>query len=237
MNQLSLVIPVFNGEKYLPQTFQELASFFVNKEYLGEIIFVDDGSTDATSDLISNFILSNALEHIQIVHVKENSGKGKAVKLGISVANPLCEYIGFTDVELPYGLEKVGEAIEYFQKHTETDIIIGKRMTQEQYSPYRKFFKALFRVFLPSSVRHIVDTQCGFKFFRAPVARSLFTDIVTDRWVFDVELLVHAVRKNCHVYELPVEIKKSCVTPRGGVTLLRHGPSIVRDLLKVTLKE
>jgi len=49
--KLILIIPVLNGENFLPDTFKKLDDFFYTKKYLDKIIFVNDGSNDKTPKL------------------------------------------------------------------------------------------------------------------------------------------------------------------------------------------
>ena len=53
-------------------------------------------------------------------------------------------------------------------------------------------------------LKGISDTQCGFKFFQRDTAKQLFGELKTNGYMFDVEILLLAARKNIPVKQLPV---------------------------------
>lgn len=91
MRKISIVMPVYNMEEGLAQSLERL----VNQTYQNiEIIVVDDGSTDRSSDICRSYMESD--ERIRVIHT-ENSGAGPARNLGISEASG--EYIYFPDAD------------------------------------------------------------------------------------------------------------------------------------------
>ena len=226
-----LIIPVFNAEKILERTFIELNSYLQFRSDI-KVIFVNDGSSDRTSLLLKLFV-AEALFPLEIVKNNKNSGKGYSIKKGLSLCQD-ADIVGFTDVDLPYGLKKVDEAIRQIHEHT-FDAVIGDRTqirTTQQYSWYRKQCAHFFRLLLPSKIKEIQDTQSGLKFFRARVAEDVFSYVLTDRWVFDIEILLALLKKNYRVYQLPVW-RITLERGGGGVSLFGHGIQIVKDLLSI----
>ncbi len=230
---LTLLIPVFNGENYLKKTFLELEDFFADKKYLDQIIFIDDGSNDNSFELISNFKEVSNL-NIKIARIETNSGKGAALKKGMTLVGD-SDFVGFTDIELPFGLEVLDQILDKFDKDLDTKLVSGNRKlgSKKQYSFYRKFYTVCFRVFIPKKLRKIPDTQCGLKVFRASEAKKIFSKIKTNRWVFDLELFLIALENSYKIDFVPVSIKSSCVDGKGGVSFLRHGAFIISDLNRI----
>lgn len=233
MAPYSIIIPVYNGAAYIASTLQELGDFFATRS-TPQIIFVNDGSTDDTEKILQAERETSTFP-IDIISLKENKGKGAAVKYGFRHVSPDSHYIAFTDIELPYGLSKIEEAIQYMEKREDVHVTVGDRTknTEDQYSLYRNFFKRCFRLFLPRAIRHIEDTQSGLKVFRAPAARTIFPRLKTDRWVMDVEIMLIAVRHGYGVYPLPVTIKPQCATGKGGVSVTKHAWQILKDVYRV----
>lgn len=233
MAPYSIIIPVYNGAAYIESTLQEIGDFF-DTRIPAEIIFVNDGSVDDTEERIRRGIASMNMP-ITILSLAENKGKGHAMKEGFTQVSADAHYIAFTDIELPYGLSSIEEAIEYMEKQNEVQIVVGDRTIKKenQYSLYRNFFKRCFRLFLPRAIRHIADTQSGIKVFRASVAHTIFSRLMTDRWVMDVEMMLIAVRHTYGIYSLPVRIKPQCARGRGGVSVTKHAWQILKDLYRV----
>ena len=85
----SVVIPVFNSEKYLRQCLESV----LNQTYQDfEVIIIDDGSTDASSTILDEF--ANNDSRVKVHHL-ENSGVTKARQIGVSLAKG--DYILFVD--------------------------------------------------------------------------------------------------------------------------------------------
>ncbi|EKE06935.1 MAG: glycosyl transferase family protein [uncultured bacterium] len=232
MNKISLIIPVYNGAQVLSNTFAKILEFVKKIDVLGQIVFVDDGSTDNTLELLTDFKNTNLNLPITVASYNENKGKGFAIKFAGDYLNNGSDYVGFTDVELPYGLESLPEVQTKLSKY---DIVVGSREQNEekQYSLYRSFMKKIFRLFIPKEVRGFKDTQCGFKFFRTEVFKSIFERVSTFRWVFDIELFLIASMSQYSIYELKVSIDKNLLKKKGGVSLLKHSFYILADLSKI----
>ena len=93
MKKITIVTPVFNGEKYIEATIKSV----INQSYKNlEYIVVDGGSTDNTKNL-----LENNKDLFDSLHTNEkNKGKGSAVRLGLKNASG--QYIVFQDADLEY---------------------------------------------------------------------------------------------------------------------------------------
>ncbi|MFH0857898.1 MAG: glycosyltransferase [Candidatus Magasanikbacteria bacterium] len=229
----SLIIPVYNGEKYLPQTLKELEVFCRTSPNVRQIIFVNDGSTDTTKKIFEDFDSGKHKNIFSFYTCEKNSGKGYAIQYGITKVNPDVDYVVFTDVEIPYGLDCISDGLKKLEEGFH--IIIGDRTQnmKSQYSPYRKFFTKIFRFFIPKKIRHIHDTQSGMKMFQKDVAEKMFSCLHTFRWVFDIEILLMATQNGYNIYELPVQLKDSEVKGKGGVSFQKHSKGILKDMCKI----
>lgn len=88
--KLSIIVPAYNVETYLPATLDSLLSIQFSHDY--EIIVVNDGSTDTTGDVVRDY--QQKSNNIQLFTV-ENQGVSNARNLGIRQASG--EYIAFVD--------------------------------------------------------------------------------------------------------------------------------------------
>tara|TARA_B100001964_G_scaffold76079_1_gene86292 strand:+ start:422 stop:1165 length:744 start_codon:yes stop_codon:yes gene_type:complete len=237
MKQFLLIIPVYNGAQYIDQTVKELEVFFRTHNKIFDILWINDGSTDATKRYIERNIEKSLLPMRMLSYAK-NKGKGAAIAYGL--AHIRCnnyEGIGFTDVELPYGIDAVNKACMYLHDHSHVGMVVGSRAVKEvsvpQYHWYRKYTQCLFRLCIPRTVRDISDTQCGMKVFRTTVMQDIFSRLQTHRWIFDIEMFVIARILGIGVHEMPVQIKPECIEKSGGVSLVRDGFSVAKDIVRV----
>lgn len=228
----AIIIPVYNGALYLPETFRELGELVKNHQ----IIFVNDGSTDETGTLLEKFHRENA-STVTIVEYAKNMGKGYAIREGLQKVVTDCTKIAFTDVEIPYGVEALQSGFQLLEESSELSFVYGTRTaadkTESQYSLYRKIGTRLFRLLLPRKLGNISDTQSGLKIFKRKAAEIIFALVKTNRWVFDTEIFLIAKEHQLKYQELPVHLKPACITRRGGVHFLRHGWKILADIIRI----
>ncbi len=90
MKKITAIIPTYNSAKYITEAIDSV----LNQTYANiEIIVVDDGSTDNTENILSNYVNKNKIIYVK----KKNGGPGSARNLGIKLANG--EYIAFLDAD------------------------------------------------------------------------------------------------------------------------------------------
>lgn len=119
---VSVIIPVYNSEKYLNETIQSV----LNQTYKRlEIIAVDDGSTDRSSEIIKSFLPS-----VQYLYQK-NQGMASARNCGIATATG--DYFAFLDSDDLWVEDKITNQIAAFESERELDMVSG--YVQQFYSP------------------------------------------------------------------------------------------------------
>lgn len=217
---VSLVIPVFNGEDILAVSLERVGAFLDRRNLDAEIIVVDDGSTDATPEIIRN-LQDNRTRGI---FLPRNQGKFAAVKAGMAAARGRCRV--FTDADIPYDLE----AIPYMADLLENGgfhIVVGDRtLAESRIETGQPLLRRISTQVFSFSVRMLVtgelfDTQVGFKAFRGDVAAALFPIIADDGFAGDVELLYVALKYNLAIRRIPVRLQRS-----GPTTVSLAGHSL-----------
>ncbi|QSL67079.1 hypothetical protein MERGE_001466 [Pneumocystis wakefieldiae] len=216
---LSVVIPAFNETLRLSKMLEEAVeflSFELEKDQKWEIIIIDDGSTDNTYKYSVEWALSKSktlLKHgeIRVSRLKKNRGKGGAVTHGMIHSRG--EYIIFADADGAsrfsnlYNLLKEIKKIEKngygiaigSRSYTASSDIILKR------SKIRNFMMHVFQKYLWfMGIRHIKDTQCGFKLFTRRAALMIFPNMHVEKWIFDIEVLILAEIFLIPVVEVPI---------------------------------
>jgi dolichyl-phosphate beta-glucosyltransferase len=202
---LSIVIPAYNEETRLKTTLKRIYTYLNSKDYNYEVIVVDDGSKDKTKDIVSDSSLSR-VGRLRLLQNDKNRGKGFSVKRGILASQG--DYILFSDADLSCPIEEFEKLFSYLK--SSYDIAIGSRsikgtdvrVHQPFYREYMgKFFNILVQLFI---FKGIIDTQCGFKLFKANVAKDIASQIKINGFAFDVEMLYLAMNKGYKIKEVPV---------------------------------
>jgi len=206
---ISIVIPAFNEALKIKHDVEVAASFFINEQLQGEVIVVDDGSSDNTADTDrkADFLSSICLN---VIRLEKNSGKGFAVKTGVKASRGDVVLFADSGTCIPYI-----NAMPYIERirDGDLDIALASRRLKEtvicRNRPLRRQVLSWFfhqaAVWVAGLPRWITDSQCGFKLYRGRIARRLFDECVTTGYLFDVEILLRAQHLGCRIEEFPVE--------------------------------
>jgi len=231
---LSLVVPAYNEEGRLPDTFRLIDEYLGGLPFAGELILVDDGSNDATAAIAGGFKPRSRNVRMRILSHGSNRGKGAAVRTGCLAAEG--EYVVFTDADLAAPLSEVGRILAALEAGA--DLAAGSRVHaggQDMRRTQPAYRQAAGRLFTFARRRlamsEIRDTQCPLKGFRREAASRLFAAQRLWGWAFDVEILYLARRFGLRVVEVPIEWRHV-----GGSHLradLLTGLSVLWDLIRV----
>ena len=200
---LSVVIPAFNEETRIAATLEGIVDYLGSQEYAWDVTVVDDGSTDATAELVTGFARESP--HVSLLRV-EHGGKGWAVKNGM--VRSLGEYRFLCDADLSMPVEQLSRFLP--PNSIEFDIAIGSREVpgaRRIGEPRRRH--AMGRVYnllvRALAVPGVSDTQCGFKCFRGEVAQDIFPLQRFHGFSFDVEVLFLARKRGLRIQEVPID--------------------------------
>lgn len=223
---LSVVVPAYNEEERIPGSLRTLSRYLDEQTYSWEVIVVDDGSDDATTDIVRTWAAEhNGFRLEEIPH----SGKGAAVRHGMLAATGEHRFMCDADLAMPIAL------LDEFLRLTSSgwDVVVASRQmagaARVGESRFRHLLGRIFnRLVQALAVPGFDDTQCGFKCFRGAAAESLFRLQRTKGWGFDVEILYLARRKGMRVAETPIQ----CYYDRKSrLRALSAAPMMLRDIL------
>ncbi|MDP2656575.1 MAG: glycosyltransferase family 2 protein [bacterium] len=229
--KLSVVIPAYNEEASIRRTITTVADYVRTTFPDGEIIVIDDGSTDHTRDIVRSLMSTYPLRFI--TH-KKNKGKGAAVRTGALSAHG--DYILFMDADMSTHIQEFDGL--YRALVGGADIAIGSRyMNTSHVVVYQPWFRVILGRIANTIVRmmllpRIYDTQCGFKAFTHETALILFHLQTMERWSFDVELLVLARRLGYTIVEVPITWEDSR-DRKSRFRAVRDANGMVLDVLRV----
>ncbi|EAQ79916.1 dolichyl-phosphate beta-glucosyltransferase [Blastopirellula marina] len=208
------VIPCYNEADRI-----DLAAFDAFAAANQEIHFllVNDGSTDATSEILHQFAKRRP-QQFAAVDLPRNQGKAEAVRIGMLQAiDQGAEFIGFLDADLATPLKECGRLQTALTENPHIQMAIGVRLPLAGHVIQRKPFRRLIgrgfaRVASALLGMSITDTQCGAKLIRnSRLARFLFATPFLSRWIFDVEVFARlriasdSTTARQAIYELPLE--------------------------------
>jgi dolichyl-phosphate beta-glucosyltransferase len=201
---LSIVIPAYNEESRLPPTLLKIHDFLTARAYDAEIIVVDDGSRDRTTERVS--ALQPHLPLLRLQTHRTNTGKDFAVFTGIKLATRRA--VLFTDADLSTPIEDVERLWGAYDRGWQ--VVIGSRRlpSSEIPVPQPLHRRAMGRVFSGMvsllCLRGIRDTQCGFKLFGTEAIRRILPLVRTQGFAFDVEILMRARSLGYRIAEVGV---------------------------------
>ena len=205
--RLSIIIPAYNEANRILDTLTAIESWRKNswQKDTVEIIIVNDGSTDTTSELIQRHSLDT-----RIIEFKENRWKWAAVAEWVSQAKGHYSLIFDADNSTP--ITEVEKLFTFVGKY---DLIVGSRYKEESSIIYRQNIirRSISRIgsciIQAILIEDIHDTQCGFKLFETDKGQAIFRKQRIYRWGFDIEMLFLARAFGFAIREVWVEWKNN----------------------------
>jgi len=227
---LSIVVPVYNETSRIASTLSQILTYVAARLESWEVVVVDDGSTDATMELVGE--ICGQVPAVRLLRNPANCGKGFAVRNGMLQAGG--KYLLFTDADLSSPITEAERLLEPLQKGY--DVVIGSRALKPEWihlhQPWiretaGKAFNFCVRTLTTLPYR---DTQCGFKAFRREAAQAIFSRQTIAGFGFDVEVLYLARLLGYRTLEIPVHWSDD---RRTKVRPLRDGGRMLGDLLRI----
>ncbi len=201
---LSIIIPAYNEFKRLPLTLTDINKHLADVDFSYEILVVDDGSKDATEDVVRRF--SHLIKNLRLIDNKQNHGKGWVVRQGMLEAKG--EIRLFTDADNSTSIDQFNNMIPYLKEGY--DVVIGSRdIKGAKLVPPQPWHKRLAGDIGNLIIQILLlpgmwDSQCGFKAFTEEAAEKIFPLMKINRWAFDVEALALAKKLGYKIKEIPV---------------------------------
>ena len=195
--ELVLVVPCHNEAARLdPAAFLDFAATHPNVR----LLMVDDGSTDATADILER-VRAAAPAAVQVITQSRRSGKGEAIRVGMLAALELRPaLIGFLDADLATPLSAIDDFLAVFRTRRGVEFVLGSRVMLLGRDVTRTMTRHYLGRVFATAVSHaldlrVYDTQCGAKVLRANEATAaLFAEPFRSPWIFDVELIARYLR-------------------------------------------
>jgi len=227
LNNFSIIIPVYNEANILRKSIvslikdlEKITQFRNNYE----IIIIENGSTDFTRQVATQ--LAKEFSLVRINHL-EYSSYGEALKLGIGSSTyekVIIFNVDFWDLDF---LRKTLPLLDIY------DCIVGSKViagSVDKRPLLRRLITRWFNLLLRLLYGFRGTDTHGIKGLRKSAIYPIVTQCLTEREIFDTELLLRADRNALSIHELPVLIREVRL-PR--LNPLKRIPSTIRDLLKL----
>jgi glycosyltransferase involved in cell wall biosynthesis len=197
MKKVSIIIPAYNEEAHIQPVLTDLQLLFEQHGIKGEIIVVDDGSTDATGRA-AKAVGARVIRH------RSNRGYGAALKTGILAASN--GNIGILDADGTYPAKYLPEMLEELEQ---SDMVVGARIGQNVHIPLvRRPAKWLLnRLANYVSNARIPDLNSGLRVFRRDVAMQYFP-ILPDQFSFTTTITMAMHSDKYAVTYIPIDYLK-----------------------------
>ena len=237
--RLQLVIPCYNEALRLDTS--TFARFVTTRSDVG-LLFVDDGSTDSTPQVLEQ-LAEKCDGRVATLLLPRNGGKAQAVQRGMVAAmDTQPELAGYWDADLATPLDAIDEFISVLDAHPDIDIVMGSRVKllgrRIDRHAHRHYAGRVFATAASLALGlDVYDTQCGAKIFRVnPEIRRVFETPFVSKWVFDVEILaryanvVGTGRAASSIYELPLT---TWTDVPGSKVRARHAARAFWDVARI----
>jgi len=229
---LSIIIPAFDERLKISGDIEAAGRFLEVQHLAGEIIVVDDGSSDGTADTARSCPVPAGVP-LRVIVSSRHRGKGHAVRTGILAS--VATYVMFADCGVTVPFEDALVGLRLLQEG-QCELAHGSRrlpgsVIHKHQDWDRKLISRMFHRYVHRWMHipvHLTDTQCGFKVYRGDSARVLYGECFTGGFMFDIEIILRAQRKGLRILEFPV----SWACDRDSrISIFRSSTSVLKELL------
>lgn len=194
--QICVLVPTYNNERTLRRVLDEILLF------TDQIIVVNDGSTDATADILSSYA-----DKITTVTLPKNAGKGTALQVGFQQAKKMgFDYAISIDSDGQHFASDLPTFIEHLEKSENPSILlIGSRDLNQEGVPKKSNFGNRFSNFwfwFETGIS-LTDTQSGYRLY--PL-KDLKNKYYSKKFEFEIEVIVRAAWDDVEVKNIPVQV-------------------------------
>lgn len=195
---LSIVVPAYDEEA----TLSKIVARLLAVPEVGEIIIVDDCSTDGTRAIADQL----ALEHprIRVAHHSTNAGKTQALKTGFAMTTG--QIVIVQDADLEYDPAEIGEVIApIIEGHA--DVVYGSRFLVRKAARVLYFYHYIANkglTFLSNLCTNVnmTDVETCYKAFRGEIIRNM--TITSSGFGFEIEVTAKVAKLGVAIYEVPI---------------------------------
>jgi len=204
---LTVIVPVYNEKEFLRLILNKLVKIKIKKL---QIIIVDDGSNDGTTEILKKLYLKNKKINKIIFH-KKNSGKGAAIKSAQKYIKE--KYVVIQDADLEYNPKDLVKIYDYIKKN-KINVVYGSRVLNKNKYQNTKNFTHLIRIwgniFLTNisnfiNNQNLTDAHTCYKMFETKIFKKI--NLKEKGFAFCPEITTKLSKKKYKIKEIPISYK------------------------------
>lgn len=203
MALLSVLVPLFNEEEFVGHALQRVLRAPLPRGVELEIIVVDDGSTDASAEIVENMARATP-GVLRVLRHAKNRGKGAAIRTAVEHARG--DFSLIQDADLEYDPAEYGRLLKPLLEGR-ADVVFGSRFLVAEERRVLYFWHALANHTLTTlanivSNLNLTDMETCYKAFRTPLLQSI--PITSERFGIEPELTIKMAQRQARIYEVPI---------------------------------
>jgi len=205
VHTLSIIIPAYNEERTIHLILDKVRDVVLRDGIRKEVILVNDGSKDGTTEAITRYMAANPAMGIRLHEQPHNMGKGAAIQKGIELVTG--EYLIVQDADLEYDPREYNELLRPVVEGF-ADVVFGSRFMGHH--PHRILFfwhsignKFLTQLSNAFNNLNLTDMETCYKLMRSDIAKGL--KLQETRFGFEPEVTAKLARvKGARIYEVGI---------------------------------
>jgi len=222
-----VILPAHNSAGIIQNTINELAEFFREKAFNGQVVIVENGSRDNTWEVMS--LINRDSLPFDLVLRRSNKGLGNAIREGLSQVTT--DFVLITADDLPFGFSDITGYLDVIGSY---DVAVGSKahpQTEGERSLGREFISRIFR-----TIRRIVigvnlgDTQ-GSILGRSAIICSVALKTSQENYLISTEIVAIATSEKFPVIELPVQFRRAL--RKSNINIIDDSIKMLRGLFEI----
>jgi len=193
--KLSVIIPCYNEKKSVLEIIKRVEDADLG-DVDKEIIVVDDGSSDSTTDTLKEFLTTH-----KVIYHEKNQGKGAAIRTGL--AHITGDYVVIQDADLEYDPQDFKSLIQPLL-NGDAEVVYGTRTRLRKYAQWRYYAGGVFLTNLTNFLygSKITDEPTCYKMFKTELIKSI--PLTCTKFEFCPEVTAKILKKGIPIVELPI---------------------------------
>jgi len=226
MARLSVVVPCFNES----ETIIELLDSVISQPCVGEVVVVDDGSTDGSREKLQAL----HLEKVRVVIFPKNRGKGAAIREGFNIVS--LPYVIIQDADLEYSPSEYQRMLDAMISNN-ADAVFGSRFMTAGPRRAIYFWHRVGNLILTTLSNcltniYLTDMETCHKMIKLELVKQL--DLKENRFGIEPEITAKLAKLNAVIYEIPIQYRARSYD-QGKKIGWKDGVSAVRVIFKYSL--